>query len=302
MQLTFIIVTNVLRIITILLHLIGSYLLTSLYKNGAQNPEQLFLINLSVSEIVFNFFDILSTPLQDVTTLSANETMRAETVQGYIIVASGYGVVPVYFLSMIYLTIDRLLEIVLCLKYHMYCTVPRTQRILVLTWVITVGIGLMLCLIHGYTNADLINPLVKFVYPVFEIVFIIIAFITYGFLFHKYRMSRIPPAQVIGGGGGRVVQRQPTVLEVFQTSRFHVPMCLIASFLVFITIADLMYSFGIANGYNKTTLANDICRISIVIGCLIDAIIYIFLNPIVLNLLLKKLRNYRRLNRIGIGG
>ena len=60
------IVTNVFRIVAMLLHGLGTYLLVSLYKEGLQAPEKVLLINLSVSEILFNFFDLLSTPLSHI--------------------------------------------------------------------------------------------------------------------------------------------------------------------------------------------------------------------------------------------
>ena len=59
---TVVLVTNVFRIVAILLHGLGTYLLVCLYREGLQAPEKILLINLSVSEILFNFFDLLSTP------------------------------------------------------------------------------------------------------------------------------------------------------------------------------------------------------------------------------------------------
>lgn len=298
MIVVFAIVTNVLRLITIILHIIGIHLLVTLHRNGSRTPERIFLINLSISEVMFNFFDILTTPLTDLASFSANASSIVTDVQGYIFILSGYGVVPVYFLSMIYLTIDRLLDIILSIKYHLYCDTKKAKLTLKVTWVISTSTALSLAFLHGFTTVDLVSPCLKYVYPTFEIIFIVLAFITYGFLFHKYRKSRIPPVQVVGSQN-----RAPTVLECFQTSRFHVPVLLIASFLIFVTVADLMYTFGVAVNYSKMSLVNEICRMSIVIGCLSDAIIYIFISPSVKHLLLKKLRWKKqrpRQNRIGL--
>ena len=44
------IVLSILNVVTTLLHILGCYLLTYQYNNGVQNPQQLYLINLSISE------------------------------------------------------------------------------------------------------------------------------------------------------------------------------------------------------------------------------------------------------------
>lgn len=292
------ITTNVIRCLVILLHSLGAYLLTTLYREGANAPEKLYIINLSISEVIFNFFDFFSTPLSVIPhSISPEDAKIIEEVQEYIIIVNGYGVVPVYFLSMIFLTIDRLLDIVLCLHYHYYITTRRTKGLLLGTWCISLFAGVILAFIHRYATKDFValtGPMVKFVYPTFEFIFILVAFLTYGFLFHKYRKSRVPPVQ----RRQTVVQRMsrvPSVLQAFQTSRFHIPVMLITSFLLFITVSDLLYSFGQAEDYGVgDAIENEACRLMIGVGCLSDAIIYIFMSPSVKRLLMKKLPPFCR--------
>ena len=60
------IVTNICRVVAMVMHGLGIYLLRCLYKEGSQAPANLLLINLSVSELLFNFFDVLSTPVSHI--------------------------------------------------------------------------------------------------------------------------------------------------------------------------------------------------------------------------------------------
>ena len=57
-------VVSVLNVLSALLHMLGCYLLVCQYRDGGQdNPQQLFLINLSVSEGILNILQVRS-PIQ----------------------------------------------------------------------------------------------------------------------------------------------------------------------------------------------------------------------------------------------
>ena len=153
-------------------------------------------------------------------------------------------------------------------------------------------------MVHTFADRDLINPMVFALYPSFEVVFIVVAFSTYGFLFHKYRKSRAPPVHISGRRS-----HAPSVLQAFQSSKFYVAVLLITSFLIFITTPDLMYSFGVATHYNKVDTVNEFCRMSIAVGCVCDAIIYIFMSTSVKRLFMKKIRVCERMksnNRVAV--
>ena len=165
--------------------------------------------------------------------------------------------------------------------------------------------GVSLGVVKYYYPDDnyIMDVMVAYLYPTFEFIFIVVAVIAYSLLFHKYRKSRIPPVKIAPGQSG--LRKLPSVHKVFLTSRFYVAVLLIATFLVFVTTADLMYSFGVATGYNKPGMVNELLRLSIAFGCLCDALIYIFMNTHVKRLLYKKLPSTclsrrRDDNRVGI--
>ena len=58
MTLVFDIILSVLSTINVAIHGVGFYLFISLYRNGQQSVQQLFLINLSLIECMFNLIDL----------------------------------------------------------------------------------------------------------------------------------------------------------------------------------------------------------------------------------------------------
>ena len=60
MNIILIVVLSVLNVVTALLHGLGCYLLTHQYREGLQTPQQLYLVNLAVSEGVANLLQLLT--------------------------------------------------------------------------------------------------------------------------------------------------------------------------------------------------------------------------------------------------
>lgn len=285
--------TIIFRLMTIVTHGLGILLLQNVYKNEDQKPEIIYLINLSISEILFMFTDILRTPFTNFVEFSPRITSVVEETQEYVAIYGGFGIISAWYLSMLHLTLDRLLDVLLNIKYSLFCYPERTKLVIRITWFITSTFGVTMCLLHRFVNFDSMRILVKFVFPCFDFIFIIIAIVTYGIIFHKYRHSRTPPTKSsIYSTSSRV-----SITDTFRASRFNLPLCLIVTFIFFITIPDFLYSFGVANYQMGTNVVDEICEVSIVLGCCSDGLIYIFLSPSVKRLLMKKLRMRKYQNK-----
>ena len=279
MRLQLTITVIVLRVVVMVFHITGSYFLICLYKIGQNKPEHIYLINLSISEIIIAAYDILSEVLK----LSKNSV--ALSVKDYVDIANGYGISLVYYLCMMFLAVDRLLEIQLNIKYHLYCDEDKAKFSLKVTWGISVLSTIIISLVHGVIKIDVFDPLYMYVYPTLDLMFTIIAVVTYGSLFHRYRKARLPPTQQSTSGSN---QKQESLLHVFQASKFYIPTLLIATFLLFMVIPDLLTPFGITG--SEESLVYKFCIFSFGFGYLSDAIIYIFLSISVKKLLLKRWR------------
>ena len=273
------VILSTLNVVTMMAHVLGCYLLTCQYENGVQNSQQLYLINLAVSEGSLNFLQLLTNHVGvDV------DSSSLTVVRHYIKTVRGYGFNTVYLLTMIYLTFDKLLDIHLNIKYHLYWNEQRTKYLITTTWCLTLTSAITVSIVYHYTGFKVHEGLDLYVYPTFNIIFLIIASLTYGFIFHKYKKSRHPPVQL-----GNTQVRQST-FRVFQRSRFYIPVLLITSFILFMAVPDFIQMACVASGqsHDGHFVLTTCLRILWAISYFIDAVIYILIKTSVRNLLKEK--------------
>lgn len=277
------IIVCLLNICTSVLHIFGSYLLMNLYKNGKDDAEYIFLINLGVTEGMINFIQFFINMFRY---LAINDDLVY-----YLQLIRGYGCITTYLLTMIFLTIDRLLDILLNIKYALYITKTKVKTILTALWIFNIMTSISVVIVYKYFDIDVNVLLPTYIYPSLDVVFIAVAFTTYGFIFHKYRQTRVPPC--LRQSHIRPPRRvKQNIFSVFKRSRFYIPVLLITTFLIFMVIGDLVYLIVVVVNGNKTFLAITLCHISFAFSYLSDAVIYILIKPSVKDLLMKKLGLY----------
>ena len=162
----------------------------------------------------------------------------------------------------------------------------RTKTLLIVTWCTSLSSAITVSMVYHFTGFEVHEALDLYVYPTFNVIFLVIAVLTYGFIFHKYKKSRLPPVQA---SFNRDIRRQST-FQVFQKSRFYIPVLLITSFILFMAIPDFIQMGFVASGesHDGMFVLTTSLRILWAISYLIDAIIYIFIKTSVRNLLHEK--------------
>ena len=270
---------SALNLITALLHALGCYLLACQHRNGLQTSQQLFLINLSISEGFFNFLKFLTNNHFGVHTKCSS----LRTFQHYTKTVRGYGFATVYFSTMIYLTVDKLFDILLNIRFHLYWKELRTRRLLIGTWCLSLTSAVCASIAYYYTGFYVHETLDLYVYPTFNIVFLLVAILTYAFIFHKYKQTRLPPVPFPTSD----ITRRESGFKVFQRSRFYIPVLLIGTYTVFMFIPSFVQTVHVAMGnkHNYDVIINNVLRILWSVSYLADAIIYIFLKKSVRRLL-----------------
>ena len=171
--------------------------------------------------------------------------MFAHRCQNHLITIRGYGFVSVYFLVMIYMTLDKLFDIYLNIKYHLYWSEFRAKNLLLLTWLVTICSAVVACMGHHFTGFAVHEVLDLYVYPTFDVIFLVIAIITYTFIFHKYKQSRLPPV-ILSRRSSMVVCVK--TWKVFKQSRFYIPLLLTVTFIVFMVVPEFINLSRVANG------------------------------------------------------
>jgi hypothetical protein len=289
--------------INLILHSIGIYALINVYKNGVQTVEQLYIINLSLVELATQLLDFIR-HLPNFLTFSDNASSTVQEVQYYLKIVLFTGVCPVYYLSMNYITINKLIEVILNIRYSVYWNEGKAKILLKITWCISIIVCIGFSLSYRFYKYQFEDVFYKYVYPMFNFGFIIMATFTYSFIFYQFKQTRLPPSRYNSNQrkrysedlkkqkssiASRFVRRSTVTLKVFKNSRFYVSVLLILTFLVFLVIPDVVYLvYGIILK-NESQILETVVQISYELSFLADGFIYIFMQPRVRNLIRRKL-------------
>jgi hypothetical protein len=283
----------VLNIANVLLHGTGSYLLGCIYKQGKRSAQKIFIINLSVCELIMNLMECLRRIL-DFVPLSGRGSSNKIEFQHYLLIIMFTGISFVFYMDMIFITLDRLLNILLNVRYRIYCNHTKAKYLLLVTWLLGIVICLSVSLAHYFTEYVWEAFFFMYFYPTVEISFIILALVTYAFIFKQYHKSHRIPTQRTTRGRQQNGGKPESAFQVFRMSRFFVSILLITSFIIFMLIPDLVYLFYGVLGNNESSTLLACCWISYAISNLMDGWVYIFMQSTVKSLLRKKVKQLCR--------
>lgn len=271
-----------LNLSNVIIHSFGSYLLISAHRrSGKRNAEKLYILNLSVNAAISNVLVILI-DLPPRFTSDLKSTKHAYDIQKILVIIKSTGMVLVYILCITYITIDRLVYIVLNIKYSLYWNPNRAKKLLIGTWLL--GLVFVVCIVIAFKTNDfefqyLFNI---YFYPPIEFLFLVLAIVTYCFIFYKYRRARQPPVDSINRN------HRQSFWNVFRSSRFFIAVLIIASFVIFVIVPDI-YLFLSALVQQEKVQQLVACRIFFALSDMFDAFIYIYFQKEVRKIMFEKL-------------
>ena len=253
----------VLNFIVIIVHIIALRLLLSVDENNVRGTQKLLLIALCVTELVFTILDIGTKAFY---LMGINLIPR---VCWMLSVTSG---IIMYIFIMIMITVDRLLEIYLNIKYHLYWCVKKTKWVLTTVLVTSLLLGIPAVIVGLNDPCQIVEILSLYVYPPLEVIFIIIASCTYVYIFkqiqrHK-KVSNRTERQL--SGNSTVTYRRSSSNRF----RIFVPTLIIITF-IFFTIGPNIIKLCFFIGIIKTDDEVHIAYLFIPIGFIADPLIYI---------------------------
>ena len=198
---------------------------------------------------------------------------------------------PLYLFSMIYITLDKLLEVTLNITYPVHCTFTRAKYLVVFTWLAAFVTAAAVTIAHTFTEAEFKKHL-KHLKLALCFLFLTIVVTTYTIIFYKYKRSQTHPSRRNVASASR-----HGWFTTFRNSRFYIQTLLILTFLCFTVCPMLIKRFMEIFSKAKHPLQ---AVLPVLFACLFisDACIYIFLYGPVKRLLWRKLRNMRCLRNI----
>ena len=195
----------------------------------------------------------------------------------------------VYLLMMIFITVDRLLEISLNIKYNLYCNEAKAKWLLIFTWITGLAMTFGIILTTIFTEFEYERPFDLYLHTPLSLTFIILAIVTYVLIFRKFKQTRITPSEYNHSGPSS--NQVSNVYTVFRKSKFFVSVLLISSFILFVEIPGFIF-FIVAVGMKKRLYYMGACfMISINISHIADVFIYVFFQASVRKLFWKRIRN-----------
>ena len=293
MNLTLNVILMVLNVANIVLHTCGTYLLYLVNKTYAKTAQQIFLIHLSISETLMNLIECLRRILDFILVFGITSYAIVE-VRHYLQIISLTGISFMFYMVMVYITFDRLMNILLNIYYPLYWSVTKTKYLLYGTWCISLFVCVIICIAHYLVGYNWRDGTFTYFYPTVDIIFICLAVATYTLIFRKYKQSVMRRRKnKISRKRSVCARTQSSSFErgrrLFQKSRFYIPVLLITSFILFTVASDLIYLFyGLVSGNESENLLI-MCWISYAVSNLVDGIIYIFMHHHV-NILFHKKR------------
>lgn len=269
--------------LSLLMHSLGFYLLICMYHTGRKTGQKLYLINFSLFETVKATIGIALVSIAlFFSTSEVDPSPLVISIQHHLSILSETMLTFIYYSLLFYITIERLMTVVLGMKYCIYKGRRQSRNILISTWSIGCAIGLLFCLLYGLYGFYYI-PYNHFVYVFLDILFIIIAVITYSTLFKKHVKSC--SFRVHQNGCQRSTR---SYTEIYRQSNFHIPVLLMSSFLFLMIVPDLVYVVMVCyqshlsglNMIRQLSSSNDLiwhCMIVLnVLSDIANALIYIF--------------------------
>ena len=162
----------------------------------------------------------------------------------------------------------------------------RVNVLLKLTWFTCLSSAISAAILNHHTGVNVHDILDLYIYPTFDTAFIIIAGVTYGVKYSKYKKSSISSEEHTSRTSEGT---RPSIFTDFQRSRVFIPVLLTTTLTLFIAIPSLVRFFCLSIGNINDVMLNTTLRVLFPLGSFIDALIYVWINKSVRQLLKKKL-------------
>lgn len=269
--------------ISVVFHPVGIYLLTIIYKTGKKEKiATLYLINLSISEFLRNLLSIATSPIvYDAILPHTNATLSliCHELSSYLGLMSAILVEIIYYASMIFLTLNRLFEIQLNIRYHLFWSLRKAKWSLVVTWFIAVITWVAISVIDSLHKIKEIKLLSLYAYIILDMIYVFIAIITYFVIFRTYKaaIAALPR------------RKAKKTLSKYRQPRFNVLVLLIASFIILVALTDfIFFFFGFITREKPDITFMNLNLICLAVSDLCDVWIYIFMDLNVRRLLWRR--------------
>lgn len=273
----------ILKTFNVGLHSLGIYLLHCLCKTDKVNVQMLYILNLSVSELIINLVSVIR---YIVRVIGFNSPLY-KTVLLYSYIFDYTVLKSCLYMWMLYITLDRVAGVVMNITYPVWWDRSKAKHLVTFTWMSAFVIFLITLIVHIITRDEFhFFKIANYFIIVFDVSFVVAAVVAYIIIFDRFQKSL--KHSILHRNSKRC---EKNLWKVFRSSRFYVSLFLILTYILFTIIPDLLWTFG-AVGDDHTASGFLIC-ILYGISYTSDGMIYIFMQKKVKNMLYLKIKCLR---------
>ena len=259
-----ILVAIILNALVVVIQTLALSLLVTSKQKSLKGSQKLLLIALSVTELTYALVDI-------VTQICHSLNLNSGTIA--LLIFNSTTVTFMYIFIMTCIVIDRFLEIYLNIKYSVLWSTQKTKNVLL--------VGLVLCFFHfipfyivgmkyPYHATDIIY---LYMYPVFELIFVIIATFSYYYITNQVLKCRryLKKLEEHLSRNNRIIYHKQSKNRF----KLFVPILIIVTFLLFMVGSNILRLCVVLKRLNQD-VGYKVSLVLIPVGLIADPIIYIF--------------------------
>lgn len=273
----------ILVIVNIFFHCAGIYLLTVIKRNGKGKIHLINLLNLSCIELSSSLLSLLTIVFH---AIKFTDQGVSKEIENHINMIKASLILTAYFLTMVVILMDKVLEVLMNIRYAVIWNVRKANILIMIMWVFGTALCLSFLIAYQITKFDFMYYFPTFIMLPANIFYIILALASYAYIFYKFNKSRILPY-----GGRKDNAKTLSFFHVFRKSRFFIPTSLILVYIMFHVIPTIVYI--LSRGMKERKYIRMYIAISYNIAMLFDSWICIFLEPNVKQLLRRIIKTRR---------
>lgn len=258
-----------------IIHLVGLFLLQKSNDMNIYGTQKYLIVALSLTEVSFLPISAIRECIYHVFYLRHNIGLCLENYMAIVLT-------NMYYLIMFCITIDRVLEIRLNIRYHLYWNGRKTKKMLQFIFLIlNILYIIYLALLFTKQLSSLSLQVFAYYYiyvaPVFDGLFVITAVTSYSYIFAKIYRNSKRQERLRRRISGKKTSRYPKSV----LARFLVPFWIIITFILFLVVPDIMHFIDFTYKLPENIMIATLILYRI--GYIADPIIYIYNLEIVKN-------------------
>ena len=176
------------------------------------------------------------------------------------------------------ITLDRLLLVLLDIKYPLYCTERRAKCVVLVIWAVCIFASVLVWIVDVKFVA---KSSMRVVYMVLSVSFLVFVVVAYSFIFWKFIRARNSPQHLSISSASAMGIKE--YFRVCRGSRFFLSALLIVSYVVLYVVPTLLFHL------HQIPITLRLMWFCLPLSYTVDALIYILSQPPIRKLCMLKL-------------